>query len=79
MIDGNELAMNFTDVGGACCAIQAFAQQGQHFAIGAAPLAGIFKQHHALERTANQTGLLADVFIAPVPSAADDHAAALGR
>ena len=56
---------------------QAFAQQADDFAIGAAALGGVLVQDHVVEGGAQDHGLHADVLVAPVARTADDHAAAL--
>jgi len=58
---------------------QALAQQRQHFAVAAATLALVFKQHHFIKGIAQDFGLLADVLVAPVAGTADHHGAAAGR
>jgi hypothetical protein len=75
-VDGDELATDLFDmlVRGAR---QAFAQQGHHLAVGAAALGGVLVQDHVVEGGAQDHGLLADVLVAAVAGAADDHAAAL--
>jgi hypothetical protein len=75
------MAMNSPRISSTCwCAArrQAFAQQGHHLAVGAAALGGVLVQDHVVEGGAQDHGLLADVLVAAVAGAADDHAAALG-
>jgi hypothetical protein len=66
-------------VGGARGALQALAQQGQHLAVGPAALAGVLVEDHVVEGLAQDLGLLADVLVAAVARAGDDHRAALAR
>jgi hypothetical protein len=54
-------------------------QQGQHLAVFPAALAGVLVQDHVVEGIAQDGGLLADVLVAAVARAADDHRARLGR
>jgi hypothetical protein len=75
-VDGDEFAVDLFHVRGARRALQAFAQQRQHFAIGAAALAGVLVQDHVVERRAQDARLPADVLVAPIAGAADDHRAA---
>ena len=58
---------------------QAFAQQGQHFAVGATALALVLVEDDLVEGIAEDLGLLADVLVAAVTGAADHHHAPLGR
>ena len=76
VVDGGEFAVDFFHVAGAFGALQALAQQGEDFAVGAAALAGVLVEDDVVEGCAEDAGLLADVFIAPVARAADDDAAA---
>jgi hypothetical protein len=56
---------------------EALAQQAEHLAVGAAALALVLVEDDVVEGVAEDLGLLADVLVAPVAGAADDHAAAL--
>ena len=66
------------DVLGARRAGQAGPQQRHDFAMGAPALTLVLVQHHFVKGMPQHFGLLADVFIAPVARAADDHRAAFG-
>jgi hypothetical protein len=58
--------------------LQALAQQGEHLAIGAAALAGSWYSTTSSKASPRiRSG--ADVLVAAVAGAADDHRAALGR
>jgi len=76
VVDGGEFAVDFFHVAGAFGALQTLAQQGEDFAVGAAALAGVLVEDDVVEGCAEDAGLFADVFIAPVARAADDDAAA---
>nr|GEU28368.1 hypothetical protein [Tanacetum cinerariifolium] len=78
-VDGQEFAVDFLHVRRARRAVQARAQQRDHFAVHAAALARVFVQDHVVECAAEDFGLQRDVLVAAVAGARDHHAAALGR
>ena len=72
-VDGQELAAHFLDVFCPPGVLSTLAQQGEYFAVRASSLALILIEHDTVESLAEDLGLLADVFVAPVSGAADDH------
>ena len=74
-IDGDEFAADFFDMAGAFCALQPFAQQTKHLAIGTTTLAGVFEQNDVVEGSAKHARELAQVFISTVTGTADDDSA----
>ncbi len=78
-VDGGKLAADLVDLARADRALQALAQQAHHLAVGAAALGRVLCRDHIIEGLAQDRGLVADVGIAPVARAADDHRALLRR
>jgi hypothetical protein len=64
------------DFGSPLGVLEAELQQRQDFAVGAAALALVLIEDDLIEGVAEDLGLLADVFVAPVAGAADDDGAA---
>ena len=76
-VNGQKLATDLVNPAGARCAFQTLAQQRHDFPVGTAALGRVLVQHHVVKRCAKDDGLVADVVVAPVPCAADDHHAPL--
>ena len=75
-VNRQKLAKHLGALDGALGVGQSFAQQGNHLAIVAPPLALVFEHHHLVKGIAQDFGLLADVLVTPIARAADDHGSA---
>ena len=72
-VNGDEFAVDGVDLPGAPGIAQTVAEQGDDFAVLAPALAGILVENHLVEGFAKDLGLLADIVVAAVAGAADDH------
>src|SRR5690606_17813790 len=77
-VDSQELPAHLIDTARARRVREALPQQRQHFAVGASALALVFIEHHVVECGAQNLGLAAQVFVAPVACAAYYYAAPCG-
>ena len=78
-IDGQEFNVDFLDFPRPPCILESVAQQGKHFAVGAAALAGILIEDDTVKGISQDFSLPADILVTPFTGAADDDNTAAPR